>query len=572
MRADRPLRNRRTAVLTTVLIPFLAAAGLAFASLHGLASRSPGRGRPAAMLADSDAAPPQIPAPKPPMGWSSWNSFSNRVDAQVVMEQAKALASPAFRAAGYQYVNIDEGWWMGERDAQGGFVVDPTAWPALAPGERAGDMANIARYIHSLGLKAGIYTDAGMAGCGHYSPDLGPAETNSGSEGHYDQDMLQFAKWGFDYVKVDWCGGHGEKLDPALQYAEIGRAIDRAAKATGRRLYYSICNWGVDSPWTWAPGIGGVNADIWRTSGDIVAPIVAGDIHADRRASFPKMLSNFDKGIHPEAEHTGYYNDPDMMVIGMPGLTAEQNRVHMSLWAISGAPLLLGADLTKLDPQTTAMVTNSEVIAVDQDPLGLQGIKVAEASPGLQVWAKPLAAPGRLALLFLNRTASPQQISVQSDQLGLDSASPVTVRDLWAGKDLGSFRSSYSVQTAAGDVAMLVVQGTPGAKTSYQPEAEDGGVVFKGVVAPAASAYLRIDYVNGDQSPRRAELRVNGRTPTWVSFPSTGGRLAAVTVEAPLQAPGPNNVVAFSSPCGPAPRIAGLTVLSGQREAAAPQP
>ena len=251
-------------------------------------------------------------------------------------------------------------------------------------------MANIVRFIHSLGLKAGIYTDAGKDGCSMY-PDLGPKYFNTGSEGHYEQDFLQFARWGFDYVKVDWCGGDKENLDPAVQYAEIARAIARAEKITGHRLYFSLCEWGKQSPWTWAPHVGGAPADIWRTSGDIVDPIVAGQAHADRKAGFDKMLGNFDQGIHPEAQHTGFYNDPDMMVIGMPGFSDAQNRVHMSLWAISGAPLLVGADLAKLSPETLAMLTNKAVLAVDQDALGLQAVKVAEPDKGVQVWSKPLA-------------------------------------------------------------------------------------------------------------------------------------------------------------------------------------
>jgi hypothetical protein len=343
---------------------------------------------------NAQSARQQVAVPLPPMGWSSWNSFSNTIDSEITLQQARAMISTGMHKAGYQYVNIDEGWWLGERDQDGNIVVDPKAWPALTPGERPGDMANIVRAIHALGLKAGIYTDAGADGCSTGGPDLGPSYPHTGSEGHYEQDYLQFAKWGFDYVKVDWCGGDKEKLDPAIQYAEIARAIARAESITGHRLYFSICNWGVNSPWTWAPGVGGVTADIWRTSGDIVAPIVANSKNSGRKASFPGVLSNFDQGIHPEAQHTGFYNDPDMMVLGMPGLTDAQNRVHMGLWAISGAPLLVGADLTKLSDATRATLTNPDVIAVDQDALGLQAVKVAEPERGLEVWSKALAKPG----------------------------------------------------------------------------------------------------------------------------------------------------------------------------------
>jgi len=207
----------------------------------------------ASSATNAQIAAKQIAVPPPPMGWSSWNSFSNTIDSQITLEQANAMVKTGLQKAGYRYINIDEGWWLGQRDAEGNIVVDPKAWPALAPGEKAGDMANIVRAIHALGLQAGIYTDAGRDGCGTFSPDLGPGYPGEGSEGHYDQDFLQFAKWGFDYVKVDWCGGNNEKLDPAIQYAEIARAIANAESITGHRLYYSICNWGVNSPWTWAP-------------------------------------------------------------------------------------------------------------------------------------------------------------------------------------------------------------------------------------------------------------------------------------------------------------------------------
>jgi hypothetical protein len=209
------------------------------------------------------------------MGWSSWNGFSNTINSEVAMKQVRFMAGSDLKKAGYEYVNIDEGWWMGDRDPEGNIVVDPKAWPAIKPSEAAGDMSNIVRFIHSLGLKAGIYTDAGKDGCSMY-PDLGPAYFHEGSEGHYEQDFLQFARWGFDYVKVDWCGGDKENLDPDVQYGEIARAITRAEQITGRQLYYSICNWGKQSPWSWGPGVGGASQSIWRTSGDIVAPVVAG--------------------------------------------------------------------------------------------------------------------------------------------------------------------------------------------------------------------------------------------------------------------------------------------------------
>jgi len=517
--------------------------------------------------ATGPAASRQIPVPPPPMGWSSWNSFSNTINSEIAMAQARAMASNGMKEAGYQYINIDEGWWRGERDAEGNFVIDEKAWPALAAGEKAGDMGNIVRFIHSLGLKAGIYTDAGRNGCSLY-PDVGPMYFNVGSEGHYEQDFLQFARWGFDYVKVDWCGGDRENLDPAVQYAEIARAIARAEKITGHRLFFSLCEWGNQSPWTWAPHVGGAPADIWRTSGDIVAPVVAGQAHADRKASFAAMLGNFDQGIHPEAEHTGFYNDPDMMVIGMPGLNDAQNRVHMSLWAMSGAPLLVGADLTTLTPGTLAMLTNKAVLAVDQDGLGLQAVMVmAEPQRGVQVWSKPLADAGARAVLVLNRGAAAAEATIDWKLIGLDE-SAATVKDLWSGKDFGPFHGSYSVEVPAGDALLVRVKGTPGPSATYRPEAPGAGepacpgceVTFAHVASRSPWARIRIQYTNRSAGPRYAELRVNGQGATWIAFPPTGPESGEVSVIARMDQPGAKNVLRLSSINDAGPWIASIIV------------
>jgi hypothetical protein len=516
-----------------------------------------------AMQAESETK--QIAVPLPPMGWSSWNIFSNTVDAQITMDQAKAMVSRGIAKAGYQYVNIDEGWWLGARDAEGNILVDPKTWPVLAAGERPGDMSNIVRIIHGLGLKAGIYTDAGKDGCSLY-PDLGPVYQHVGSEGHYEQDFLQFAKWGFDYVKVDWCGGDKEKLDPAVQYAEIARAIAKAEGATGRRLYLSICNWGNNSPWTWAPNIGGSPAGIWRTSGDIVAPIVPHQQHSGRLASFPGVLSNFDQGVHPEAQHTGFYNDPDMMVIGMPGLTDAQNRVHMSLWAISGAPLLLGADLTTLSDATLATITNPEVLAVDQDSLGLQSVKAASYGDGLEVWSKALSTSGERAVLLLNRTGDAASISAHWTDLGLEDASPATVRDLWIRKDLGSFNSNYTATVQPNDAVMVIVHGSESKVTSYSPDGDDAGKGPEGSFSRVASrvpmARIRIVYTNSRTTSRYAELRVNGRIATRIAFPPTGGgdALGAVWIEELLDRTGSTNKLNFSPVSDPGLRIVSIGV------------
>ena len=513
-------------------------------------------------LAQAHSGAKRIAVPPPPMGWSSWNSFSNIVDSQIIQEQARAMISTGMAKAGYQYVNIDEGWWLGERDADGHFVIDAKAWPALAAGEHAGDMSNIVRYIHGLGLKAGIYTDAGKDGCSLY-PDLGPVHEHVGSEGHYEQDFLQFAQWGFDYVKVDWCGGDKEKLDPAVQYAEIGRAIAKAEAATGHPLYFSLCEWGNNSPWTWAPNIGGAPADVWRTSGDIVAPIVPHREHSGRLASFPGVLSNFDQGIHPEAEHTGFYNDPDMMVVGMPGLTDAQNRVHMSLWAISAAPLLVGADLTTLSEATRATLTNAEVLAVDQDALGLQGVKVSSPGDGLEVWSKALAAPGERAVLLLNRSGDAAQITAKWSDLGLEDSSAM-VRDVWSHKDAGAFSSSYSATVASNDAVMVIVRGHESKLREYRALRADMGksreTDFAQVSSHAAMARVRITYTNSSSAPAYAELRTNGHIATRAAFPPTGNTPGAVWIQAPLDRAGDGNVLGFVAIGDAGPAIESIAV------------
>ncbi len=370
----------------------------------------------------------------PPMGWASWNSFAATITYNVIKTQADAMASSGLEAAGYQYVNIDEGWWQGTRDSSGKITVDTSVWP--------GGMQAIADYIHGLGLKAGIYTDAGKDGCGYYYPTGRPAAPGSGSEGHYDQDFLQFSQWGFDFVKVDWCGGSSEGLDPKTAYQAISNSIAKATAQTGRPMVLSVCDWGNGSPWNWAPSM----STMWRTSQDI--------IYYGNAPDMAKVLSNFDSAQHPTAQSPGHYNDPDMLIVGMSGFSLAQNRTHMALWAISGAPLLAGNKLDSMSADTKSVLTNGDVIAIDQDPLAKQGSKVSD-SGGLQVYSKQLSGTGRRAVLLLNRTTSTATITVHFSDIGLGATA--SVRDVWAGTDLGSKTTSYAASVASNDSVLLIL-------------------------------------------------------------------------------------------------------------------
>jgi hypothetical protein len=369
----------------------------------------------------------------PPMGWASWNTFAAKIDYSVIKGQADAIAS-SLKAAGYQYVNIDEGWWQGTRDSSGNIMVSTSDWP--------GGMQAIADYIHGLGLKAGIYTDAGRDGCGYYYPTGRPAAAGTGSEGHYDQDFLQFSKWGFDFVKVDWCGGDKEGLDAKTAYQAISDSIKKATAQTGRPMVLSVCNWGNQSPWNWAPGM----STMWRTSQDI--------IYFGNSPDMQKVFGNFDSAQHPTAQSPGHYNDPDMLIVGMPGFSTAQNRTHFAMWAISGAPLLAGNNIATMSSDTKSVLTNSDVIAIDQDSLGKQGTKVSD-SGGLQVYSKTLSGTGTRAVLLLNRTSSAGMITVRFADLGLGATA--SVRNVWSATDLGMKTTSYGVSVPATDSVLLLV-------------------------------------------------------------------------------------------------------------------
>ncbi|MEW2401162.1 ricin-type beta-trefoil lectin domain protein [Streptomyces sp. NPDC046862] len=553
----------RTAVLATAAGALVALQNQGSVQQQGSADL--GRTQPVAVTSNQIAVPPA------PMGWASWNTFAAKIDYNVIKAQVDAFVASGLPDAGYKYINIDEGWWQGTRDSAGDITIDESEWP--------GGMSAIADYIHSKGLKAGIYTDAGKDGCGYYFPTGRPAAPGSGSEGHYEQDMLQFSKWGFDYVKVDWCGGDAEGLDAKTTYQAISDAVTKASATTGRPLTLSICNWGKQNPWNWGAGM----AALWRTNTDII-------FHGNA-PSWDSMLANFDANTHPTAQHTGYYNDPDMLMVGLDGFTAAQNRSHMNLWAVSGAPLLAGNNLSTMSTETANILKNPEVVAVDQDPRGLQGAKVAEDTTGLQVYSKVLSGTGKRAVVLLNRTAGAQNMTVRWSDLGLTNAS-ATVRNLWTRSNVGSFGTSYTVSVPAKDSVMLTVTGgTEASSSTYEAEATantkggsaadatcancSGGTKVGGVgnggantlrfnnVAAGATGTKVVDiaYTNGGTATRTALLQVNGQQATTVSFPPTGSWTTPGTVSVQVSlAKGSANTLTFSNPSAWAPDLDAVQV------------
>jgi alpha-galactosidase len=354
----------------------------------------------------------------PPMGWNSWNKFGCNVSSQLIRGVADAIGANGMRDAGYQYVTIDDCWQV-SRDPNGVIVADPARFPE---GIKA-----LADYVHGQGLKFGIYTDAGRKTC----------EGRPGSYGYESIDAKTYAAWGVDYVKVDWCNAEG--LDAPTQYAKMRDAL----ASSGRPIVFSICEWGSSRPWEWAPAVG----NLWRTTGDI----------ADRWSSVLTLVDLSSQYWH--VAKPGGWNDPDMLEVGNGGMTATEYRSHFSLWAMMAAPLIAGNDVrAMMDPSAAAtrdILLNKDVIAVDQDPLGVQGT-IVQASPSeLQVWVKPLADGSRAVLLF-NRASVPTSMTADWGRVGLGTKK-ARVRDLWAHTDSAIVESRYAAIVPSHGVVMLRV-------------------------------------------------------------------------------------------------------------------
>src|SRR5881409_2217823 len=371
-------------------------------------------------------------ASAPTMGWNSWNSFGcGGLTETLVRETADAMVNGGLLAAGYDTLTLDDCWSAVSRDSSGNLTNDPVKFPS--------GMKAIGDYIHSRGLKYGIYASIGTATC---------TGGTAGSLDHEYLDVARFASWGVDYIKADRCNADG------LVMKDIYARWRDAIIASGRSIGLSASdNNPTDEPWAWGP----VTARQWRMSPDI----------SDDWTSPPGqppwkegMIDIFDRNVaHAAATTAGTFNDPDMLEVGNGGMTDTEYRTHFGLWALMSAPLIAGNDVRSMSDATRTILTNPEVIAVDQDALGFQATLAADLGNGMQVWSKPLAENGARAVGLLNRGTAAATITVTWSDIGLGPGN-ATVRDLWARVDRGSFRDNYSVSVGPHEMALLRVVGT----------------------------------------------------------------------------------------------------------------
>ncbi|HSU30012.1 MAG TPA: glycoside hydrolase family 27 protein [Bryobacteraceae bacterium] len=379
--------------------------------------------------AGTGALPAKIPPPAlhevpanglaktPPMGWNSWNYFADKVDDRAVRAMAEAMVANGMKNAGYRYINIDDTW-QGERDASG----------HIQANRKFPDMKGLVDYVHSKGLKIGIYSSPGPTTCGGYE----------GSYGHEREDAATYAAWGFDFLKYDWCSARLIYRDEEMR--AVYQKMADALRATGRPILYSLCQYGRDRVWEWGPKVGG---NSWRTTWDI----------EDSWAVMSKI--GFSQSRIAQWAGPGHWNDPDMLEVGNGGMSETEYKTHMSLWAMLAAPLLAGNDLRTASPKTLAILMNKDVIAIDQDPEGKAASRVGKHG-SVEVWTRPLQGGDR-AVAFFNRGDSPAQIDVSWTEAGL-TKQPAQARDLWTHQTVPVTDASYSVKIPAHGVNILRVK------------------------------------------------------------------------------------------------------------------
>jgi len=368
----------------------------------------------------------------PPMGWNSWNKFQCNVSEQLIKGAADQLVSTGMRDAGYEYVVIDDCWQIG-RDSMGFIVADPVRFPS---GIKA-----LADYIHSKGLKFGIYSCAGTKTCAG----------RPGGRGHEFQDAYMYAKWGVDYLKYDWCSSDGQNQK------ESYKLMSTKLKEAGRPIVFSLCEWGGSKPWEWAREVG----HLWRTTGDIANCFDCEQKHTGYSNWGAMKILDMHKDTRQYAG-PGHWNDPDMLQVGN-GMKVNEDRAHFSMWCMLAAPLMAGNDLKNMSQQTQEILTNPDAIDINQDALGIQGLKY-KSEEGLETWVKPLAN-GDWAICFLNRTPNTKTIefdwlkNVVNDDFAkrrLDaSVETFRIKDVWSKKELGNTKKALKAEVPSNDVQMF---------------------------------------------------------------------------------------------------------------------
>jgi alpha-galactosidase len=424
----------------------------------------------------------------PPMGWNSWNKFGCGVSDTLVRQTADAMVSSGMAAAGYQYVNIDDCWSVTTRDANGNLQPDPTKF--------SNGIKAVADYLHSKGLKLGIYGDRGTTTCANYP----------GSYGHETQDANTWASWGVDYLKYDNCAVVGD------MQTDLAKMRDALA-TSGRPIVFSISTWWMSLPTF--PELG----NLWRTSGDITD-------------SFTSVMGNIDSN-NTTAQYAGpgHWNDPDMLEVGNGAMTDTEYRAHFSMWAIAAAPLIAGNDLRNMTQATKDILTAPEVIAVDQDSLGVQGTKVTDNGSGLQVWAKTLSGTNTKAVALLNRSGASANITVNWSDIGLSGSA--TVRDLWARADLGSFSGSYTASVPSHGVVLIKVVASGITGPTNTPTR-----TFTPTTPPVATnTPTRTNTLTTGPSLTPTRTNTAGFTPTRTNTPTTGPSLTPTRTLTPTIPP-----------------------------------
>lgn len=367
----------------------------------------------------------------PPMGWNSWNKFACDIDENLVKQIADAMAATGMKDAGYTYINIDD-CWHGERDSLGFIHPNPQHFPS--------GMKALSDYVHSKGLKLGIYSDAGWKTCGG----------RPGSRGYEFQDAMTYASWGIDYLKYDWC--NTEALNAEGAYLTMRDALYKA----GRPIVFSLCEWGNNKPWEWGAAIG----HLWRTTGDIYNCFDCIKDHGTWKSWGVMYILDMQDGLRKYAG-PDHWNDPDMMEVGN-GMSVNEDRAHFSMWAMLAAPLIAGNDLRNMSQKTLEILTNRDVISVDQDSLGIQGFKYS-AKDSVEIWFKPLVK-GDWAMCILNRSKENKKVTFDwknedvIDDIFQKEANFKTVefrvKDLWTKKELQSTKTKLNVTVPSHDVAM----------------------------------------------------------------------------------------------------------------------